>query len=88
MRYHAVRDDVLCLERTYQQTRLLIALNFSGRTVTRSAPEGTEAIAGTPAWLTGEWQGSQLSLPQLSLPPYGVAIARCSQLEENAPWGV
>ena len=81
--YHPVRDAVLCLERSYQQTRLLIALNFSGQTVTRPAPEGAEVLPGSPAWLNGEWQEGALTLP-----PYGVAIAHCPQSQEDAPWDV
>ncbi|MED5459761.1 MAG: alpha-amylase family glycosyl hydrolase, partial [Pseudomonadota bacterium] len=84
VRYHPVRDEVLCLERTYQQTRLLVALNFSDQTVTRPAPEGAEALGDAPKWLNGEWQAGTLTLP-----PFGVAIARCPQAqEEDAPWDV
>ncbi|MGP5018493.1 alpha-amylase family glycosyl hydrolase [Vreelandella alkaliphila] len=83
VRYHAVHDEVLCLERTYQHSRLLIALNFSDQTVTRVAPKSAESLKGSPAWLNGEWQDGQLRLP-----PYGVAIACCPQSEEDAPWDV
>jgi alpha-glucosidase len=84
VRYHPVRDEVLCLERTHQQTRLLVALNFSDQTVTRPAPEGAEALGDAPKWLNGEWQAGTLTLP-----PFGVAIARCPQAqEEDAPWDV
>ncbi|WP_433924887.1 alpha-amylase family glycosyl hydrolase [Vreelandella sp. 21] len=83
VRYHAVHDEVLCLERTYQHSRLLIALNFSDQTVTRVAPKSAESLKGSPAWLNGEWQEGQLRLP-----PYGVAIACCPQSEEDAPWDV
>ena len=82
--YHPVRDEVLCFERTYQQTRLLVALNFSDQTVTRTAPERAEALDDAPKWLSGEWQAGTLTLP-----PFGVAIARCPQAqEEDAPWDV
>ena len=83
VRYHSVRDDVLCLERTYQQTRLLIALNFSHHAVTRPSPDSAESLKGAPAWLNGDWQGGQLRLP-----PYGVAIASCLPSKEDAPWDV
>jgi len=83
VRYHPVRDEVLCFERTYQQTRLLVALNFSDQTVTRTAPERAEALDDAPKWLSGEWQAGTLTLP-----PFGVAIARCPQAQEDASWDV
>ncbi|MFN2411306.1 MAG: alpha-glucosidase C-terminal domain-containing protein, partial [Halomonas sp.] len=81
--YHPVRASVMCFERDYQQTRLLIALNFSDQPASLNAPSGSEALADVPQWISGEWRNGQLSLP-----PYGIGIARCDATAEEASWVV
>ncbi|MGM0826188.1 MAG: alpha-glucosidase family protein [Pseudomonadota bacterium] len=81
--YRPVRDNVLCFERYYQQTRLLVALNFSDQPARLAAPNQTAALDDAPAWINGEWREGRLTLP-----PYGIAIARCEMTPEEAPWDV
>ncbi|MDI5983426.1 alpha glucosidase [Halomonas sp. M4R5S39] len=84
VRYHPVRDEVLCLERTHGDQRLLVALNFSGEARTLPAPASAAALEAAPALVNGRWADGQLTLP-----PYGIAIARCAQsAEEDTTWAV
>jgi alpha-glucosidase len=86
VRYHPVRDDVLCLERRHPgrapRERLLIALNFSAEPRTLDAPPQASPLDDAPALVNGTWRDGQLHLP-----PHGVAIARCPGGEEVA-WDV
>nr|WP_297458992.1 alpha-amylase family glycosyl hydrolase [uncultured Halomonas sp.] len=84
VRYHPVRDGVLCLERHYPANhpseRLLIALNFSSEPRTLAAPNEAAALTDAPTLVNGEWHNGSLALPA-----QGIAIASCSR---EAIWDV
>ncbi|MDX5432280.1 MAG: DUF3459 domain-containing protein [Halomonas sp.] len=86
VRYHPLRDDVLCLERRHPgrapNERLLVALNFSAEPRTLPAPREASPLDDAPALVNGRWQEGRLHLP-----PHGVAIARCP-VEEEVTWDV
>lgn len=81
VRYHPVRDEVLCLERHHParepNERLLIALNFSDAPRTLSAPQEARPLDDAPALVNGIWADGEVRLP-----PCGIAIARCPTQEE------
>ncbi|MDF9434199.1 alpha-amylase family glycosyl hydrolase [Chromohalobacter israelensis] len=85
IRYHPVRNGVLCLERRLPGggERLLIALNFTAQPRELGAPHSATAIASAPAWVEGRWADGTLSLPA-----HGIAIGHCADDEETAPWDV
>ena len=72
IRYHPLRDDVICLERDHRGERLLVALNFTDEPRERGAPHDAQALEDAPAMVNGTWQAGALTLPA-----YGIAIARC-----------
>ncbi|MEQ5802848.1 alpha-amylase family glycosyl hydrolase [Halomonas sp. H10-9-1] len=86
IRYHPVREGVLCLERRHPASdpgsRLLVALNFTGEARILPAPGAAEALPGAPALVNGHWAEGRVTLP-----PHGIAIARCPD-EEDATWDV
>ncbi|MFO7647281.1 alpha-glucosidase [Halomonas campaniensis] len=86
IRYHPVREGVLCLERRHPASdpgsRLLVALNFTGEARTLPAPAAAEALPGAPALVNGHWAEGHVTLPA-----HGIAIARCPD-EEDATWDV
>ena len=79
VRYHPLQGEVMRFERRYQSERLLVALNFGAAPSEIAAPTDAEALAEAPALVNGRWQNGTLTLPA-----YGIAIARCS---EESPWG-
>ncbi|RAR60999.1 MULTISPECIES: alpha-glucosidase family protein [Halomonadaceae] len=88
IRYHPVHDDVLCFERSHAASdpdqRLLVALNFSDQARELPAPRAAKAIDDAPSMVNGRWQDASLTLPA-----FGIAIARCPQNdEEDAQWDV
>jgi alpha-glucosidase len=86
VRYHPVRDEVLCLERYHParepNERLLVALNFSAAPRTLPAPREAQPLDDAPALVNGVWADGKVQLP-----PYGIAIARCPAQEKIA-WDV
>ncbi|MBB3329495.1 alpha-glucosidase [Halomonas campaniensis] len=86
IRYHPVRDGVLCLERYHPSSqpgeRLLVALNFKAEARTLPAPAVAEALVEAPALVNGRWAEGRVSLPA-----HGIAIARCPA-EEDLAWDV
>ncbi|GAA0564734.1 alpha-amylase family glycosyl hydrolase [Halomonas salifodinae] len=84
IRYHPVRDEVLCLERAYQGQRLLVALNFSDQARELPAPQAARPLDAAPELVNGTWTNGRLRLP-----PHGIAIARCPQSDaEDTSWDV
>ncbi|MFC3285843.1 alpha-glucosidase [Litchfieldella rifensis] len=86
--YHPVRNEVLCFERCHPSNapvqRLLVALNFSDQARELPAPPQAMAIEEAPALINGTWSDGKLQLP-----PYGIAIARCPQSDEEViQWDV
>ncbi|MCE8009969.1 DUF3459 domain-containing protein [Halomonas daqingensis] len=81
VRYHPVRDEVLCLERHHParapNERLLVALNFSDAPRTLPAPRQARPLDDAPALVNGVWANGEVQLP-----PCGIAIARCPAQEE------
>ncbi|QOR40064.1 DUF3459 domain-containing protein [Billgrantia diversa] len=81
VRYHPVRDGVLCLERHHPTQhpgeRLLVALNFSDAHRELSAPRKAGPLDDAPALVNGTWSAGKVQLP-----PHGIAIARCPAQEE------
>jgi len=85
VQHHPVRNGVLCLERRHGKDgeRLLIALNFAAAPRELTAPYSVTAIAEAPAWIEGRWTDGTLRLPA-----HGIALGRCTDNEESAPWDV
>ena len=83
VRYQPVRDEVLCLEREYAGERLLVALNFAGEPRELDAPKDAQALDDAPAMVNGSWRDGRLTLPA-----YGIAIARCITDSEETSWDI
>nr|WP_299243653.1 alpha-glucosidase [uncultured Halomonas sp.] len=82
IRYHPLRDDVLCFERRHQGERLLVALNFADATRELAAPREARALDNAPTMVNGLWQDGTLRLPA-----YGIAIARCAaDADQDSKW--
>ncbi|KGE78454.1 alpha-amylase family glycosyl hydrolase [Halomonas salina] len=78
IRYHPLHDDVICLEREHRGERLLVALNFADETRALDAPREARPLDDAPSPINGTWQDGRLTLP-----PCGIAIARCP---DDARW--
>ena len=74
---------VLCLEREYAGERLLVALNFAGEPRELDAPKDAQALDDAPAMVNGSWRDGRLTLPA-----YGIAIARCITDSEETSWDI
>jgi len=84
VRFHPLDDSVLRFERTHNGERLFVALNFADSTRELSAPPGAESLDEAPESVNGRWTGGSLTLP-----PLGIAIARCPMTpEEDTAWAV
>ncbi|WP_431025588.1 alpha-glucosidase [Halomonas sp. H5] len=70
IRYHPLRDEVLCFERRHGDERRLVALNFAGEPRSLSAPPEARALEEAPLLVNGHWAAGRLELPA-----YGIAIA-------------
>ncbi|MFQ3788913.1 alpha-amylase family glycosyl hydrolase [Halomonas sp. A29] len=86
IRYHPLRDGVLCLERSHPEHaprgRLLVALNFSYEPRALNAPQGAKPLDDAPGLVNGTWNAGKVHLP-----PCGIAIARCP-IGEEFTWDV
>lgn len=71
IRVHDSAADTLLFSRTDAEQEYLVALNFSGEAVTVELPAGVTTIDDAPSCLSGQWQGSSVTLP-----PYGAGIAK------------
>ncbi|WP_191236846.1 alpha-amylase family glycosyl hydrolase [Cobetia marina] len=70
--FHSLHEEVICFTRLSDGESLLIALNFSAQALTLETAWRVEALEDAPGMINGHWQSGRLTLP-----PHGIAIARC-----------
>lgn len=73
IRFNPSPDGVLVYQRLDSQQALLVVLNFTAEQISFNLPLKVAEISDLPRVVTGQWQGSKVSVPG-----YGIAMASVS----------